>query len=432
MTYRLLAPAVLCLITSFVSAEPTSDDINSYFNPGPDAFMDLDAFVDLNHQSDMADNASVVNLEVDFDYLQQDIDNQIEFGANADLQITKDDGTDLDFLLDYEQRTYATSPDSIVGLLGNAFQFIDSGTADPRSFWFAGASLGSRSDLLADENVSTLGVFAGIGRGRIYANRALHKAWSLTQYLSNSGRLVQNATTLQLHDLAKIIDDWFKSARAAADEAHNLPKLESLRRGTYHRQWFEEIWQYMQMQGLVSGAPDLAAVFDMHDALNFRSYSTKWAGGAEIQFGLEVTSSSEDLEDNGFNQNYCDRVLIGVNDELCGTHIGMLLSYEQAWPIDIRSQFSANAAARFDFDADAIIGVGVGYLMELNEYLLWDTTLNAQVLAFDDTQSTIVLGSSLEYELSESSSLITSLGATVDDDGDFDHLLTVKLAFDLM
>lgn len=432
MTHRLLTLALLGLITSSASADPSSEEINGYFNPGPDAFMDLDAFIDFNHQSDMPDNASVLDIEIDFNYLKQDLDNQIELDANADLLITKDDGSDFDFLVDYEQRSYATSPSSLVGRVGSVFQFIDSGTADPRSFWFAGASLGSDSNVLDDENINTLGVFVGIGRGRYYANQELHKAWSVTQYLSASGRLVQKASTAQLYALAKIIDDWYKSSRAAADEAHNLPKLRSIRHGSYRRQWFQEIWTYLQGQGLVVGSPSLDAVFDLRDALDYRVYSEKWAGGAEIQFGLDITSSSEDLEDNGFNQNACDLVLIGVNENQCGTHAGLLLGYDQVWPIDMASQFSANAAAKFDFDADASIAIGAGYLTELNEYLLWDTNLDAQVLLFDDTQSVIALGSSLEYELSDTSSLITSLDVNIDDDGDSDHLLSVKLAFDLM
>lgn len=432
MAHRLLTLTLLGLITSSVSAEPTSDEINGYFNPGPDAYIDLDAFIDLNHQSDMPDNASVIDIDIEFEYLKQDLDNQIELDANTALIITKDDGTDLDFLVDYEQRSYATSPNSLVGRIGSVFQFIDSSTADPRSFWFAGASVGSDSGVIDDKNVNTLGVFVGIGRGRNYANQALHKAWSVTQYLSASGRLLQNASTTQLYGLAKIIDDWYKSSRAANDEAHNLPKLRSLRSGVYRRQWFQEIWSYLQGQGLVAGSADLNAVFDLRDALDYRVYSEKWAGGAEIQFGLDINSSSEDIEDGNFNQNACDRVLIGVNDNVCGTHVGLLLGYEQAWPINIASQFSADAVAKFDFDADASIAIGAGYLTELNEYLLWDTTLGIQVALFDDTQSFTTFGSALEYELSETSSLIASLGATVDDDGDFDHLLTVKLAFDLM
>lgn len=405
-----VATALSCFMTT-VFAEPTAEDINGFFNPRPDAHTDLDAIFDLGIQSGMDSGDTVLDLFLDYDYIVQDIDTQQQYNGGLGIVATKSPDFTFDIEASYLQQRYVTSSDSPVDGLGEIFSFVDSGTADPRSFWFGEAELGRQQ--AEGFNATTLGLGVGFGRGRIYSTQEFRRAWIVTQKLSASGRLNGQPTTAQLYELGVILDNFFIPRRAAADESHGLERLNSIRFGEYRREFFQDIWDYLLAQGLVSGAADLNAVFDMRDAIDFRSLSEQWGGGAQVRVGLVLDYQSE-IEDD--------------------TDIGLEIRYDQIWPIDIRAQYEASAFTQIDTDADISIGANAGYLKELNDYLLWDTDLTAVVNILDDFSDTtaIALISSLEYELSDSSSLIGVFNTNIDEDFDADYELTARLVFDLL
>ncbi len=79
MFSKLLTPIIFTIILfGAAGAEPTPTEINGYFNPGPDAHTDLDAFIFFNHISDMPDGANLATIDLDYDYLIQDIDTQLK------------------------------------------------------------------------------------------------------------------------------------------------------------------------------------------------------------------------------------------------------------------------------------------------------------------------------------------------------------------
>lgn len=421
-------------------AEPTPADINGYFNPRPDAYVDLDAIVDLQYRKDMSKGSSIADVDLDYDQHVQDENVQTTINANGAVALRKSDGLDFGLSGRFRTQNYSTQSGSGVDGLGSVFSFIDAGTADPRSFWFAsfGLGFGARSGAdNGDDNNSAFGLEVGLGRGRVYSNISFHRAWALAEKLSASGVFLGTPSTEQLYGLARVFDKIVEYSRMASDESHGLGKLGSIRSGEYTRRWYKEIWLYLVQQGLVSGSADIDSVFDMRYVFGDRGYQD-WNGGAQVTTGLEFLSKNEAGISTGFGgSDSLFRDLLGINDPTAGSavddRVSVFVNYEQHWPLDIRT--GINAGARLAFTDDSLLAtrLNAGYLKELSDYLFLTHAAEVAIsLDSDDSFIGIKIGSELEYELSPTASLIAVGSAATGTEIDFDYSVDVKLAFDLM
>ena len=429
----LLSSTGMLLAASTAFAEPSPPEINNYFNPRPDAYIDLDGVLNLQYRSDMPSGSSIADANLIYDQLNQDVDSELFIKGNASLSAKKSNGIGIGLGAAVGIRNYAVQSGGAVDRAGQIFSSIDSGTADPRSFWFAGAGLGFGYQEESDDDLSDFNLTIGIGRGRAYPNKSFHQAWALTEKLKESGHLSGEPTTDQLYSLAKIIDERIIHSRKAIDEAHGLGVLANIHHGKYTRLRYKEIWRYLSAQGLVSGEANLDSAFDMRYVFNDRSFFS-WQGGAEITAGFEFNSKDE--VDNGLNEfsSVFERLEIpdptnSVDDD----NFSIFAAYKQFWPIDIKTGISAGAKTAITDDSLLAAKFDLGYQREINDYLWLSSNANlAMAVGSDDELVGLQVDSTLVYELGPTSSLIASAYAATGTDLDFKYSADLKLSFDLM
>ncbi len=421
---------------SVALAEPTPVEINNYFNPRPDADVDLDGIVDLQYGSEYTAGRTIFNGALDYDRFAQDIDSQYKLTGNGDLRIVKSDGIELGLGASYSMENYLAPGSGSVDNIGQAFSFVDSGTADPRSFWFASAALGfGYIEDSTEDNPSELGFSVGLGRGRVYSNKSFRQAWALTERLTASGYMTSAATNEQLTSLAKIIDDRIKYSRLANDEGLGLLWLTNIQRGNYTKRLYKEIWQYLSSQGLVSGAGDFDAAFDIKYILEERHFYD-WLGGAEVRAGLEFnTSDSAQLDnlDNAFATSFSSLNIPNPTTSSQDSVLSLFASYQQYWALDVSRGMNGGARVAITNDSLLAASANAGYQQEINDYLLFfgDATL-AMAIGSDSEVLGLGVNSGLDYQLGPRSSLIATARASTGTDLDFNYEFDLRLAYDLL